>query len=135
MNLIAGDALHVLVADAHRDSAVLTARILTFEGYAVWTAATRDEALAVARAVRIDVLVSEVGLPGCHACDLLRELTAVRPLRAMIFSGYPAAADRARLAAAGFTSFLTKGPDVERLPDVLRAVVLNELGVRHGGRN
>jgi DNA-binding response OmpR family regulator len=64
-------------------------KILSREGYAVIEAGSADEALAAASGVKIDLLLTDVMLPGVSGLDLARRLYAAQPgLKVLYMSGY-----------------------------------------------
>lgn len=82
--------------DAIRDA---TRRILQGGGYEVLTAATGDEAVATAAAfaARIDILLTDVSLPGMPGREAARIISEVRPeIQVVLMSGFT------RSAAVGF---------------------------------
>ena len=85
-----GDETVLLVEDedAVRDLAM---RALTMRGYKVIEAASGDEALEIAAAYEgtIDILVSDVVMPGMQGPTLINEIRKIKPgLRAILMSGY-----------------------------------------------
>jgi CheY-like chemotaxis protein len=77
------------------DSAVrgLVGRALKRQGYQVVEAATGEQALAVAETVRedIDLILSDVVMPGIQGPELVAQLKVTRPRSKVLFmSGYPA---------------------------------------------
>jgi CheY-like chemotaxis protein len=77
------------------DSAVrgLVGRALKRHGYRVVEAATGEQALAVAETVRehIDLILSDVVMPGIQGPELVAQLKVTRPRSKVLFmSGYPA---------------------------------------------
>ena len=66
-----------------------SSRILKHHGYEVLEAATPAEALAIgAEPHRIDLVLSDVVMPGLNGPDLLARLQAQRPVRALFMTGY-----------------------------------------------
>src|SRR4051812_3932446 len=64
------------------------------------TTRTCAEALQMARAMRIGVLVTDIALPDGDGCDLFREIAARYRVRGVAVVSEPA--DEARCQAAGF---------------------------------
>jgi CheY-like chemotaxis protein len=67
-------ATRVLVVDDDAEVCLLVARRLSLGGYEVLTAQTRDAALALFDAGRVDCLVVDKTLPGMHGAELIAAL-------------------------------------------------------------
>ena len=111
--------LKVLVVDYHHDSVNLTARILSGVGYVIRTAECCADALDIARAERIDVLISDIGLPDGDGCGLLATINAIYPVRAVAFTGYATASEWERYERAGFSALLLKPSEIDRIVDAV----------------
>ncbi len=101
----------ILVVEDTEPLRLLAVRILRSLGYTVLDAANADEALRVAGgyARRIDLLLTDVVLPGLAGRDLGRRLAAVRPgLRVIYMSGYPDETPLQRDAPVEGVAFLEK---------------------------
>jgi len=90
----------------------------------VVTAGNIQTALAVAREARetgekIDLLVSDLGLPDGDGRDLMRELQALYGLPGIAVSGFGMEEDVEKSRAAGFATHLTKPVQIE---DLRRAI-------------
>ena len=119
----------VLLCEDERALAYLLERILADAGYRVLAAATPHEALRIAdaEAGAIDVLVSDVIMPGLTGPQLAEQLTARnRGLPTLFLSGYTADVirDRGRLPAG--SAFLEKPFDPSTLLTTLRALLERE---------
>jgi CheY-like chemotaxis protein len=115
----------VLVAEDHRDTALLLGRLLPALGYDVTVAGGYRAALEAARSRRFDVLLADIDLGDGDGCELLAVLRSLHPLCpvkgvAMTGHGYPA--DRRRCEDAGFEVFLLKPVPFDRLREALMAV-------------
>jgi CheY-like chemotaxis protein len=100
----------VLVVEDQVEVLRLTARLLRRLGYTPIEARSGEEALAVAAAFEgdIDVLVTDVVMPGLSGDALADQLTAARPgLRVVFISGNPANRGL-RAVVAGAAGFLAK---------------------------
>jgi signal transduction histidine kinase/CheY-like chemotaxis protein len=109
----------ILLIEDHRDTADSLSELLGGEGYEVEQAASAAAALTV-DLDRIDLVVSDLGLPDRSGHDLLRELRSRRRLPAIALSGYGTEADVRASLDAGFSVHLTKPVD---WPDLLAAIV------------
>jgi len=72
--------MRVLLVDDHLDSLEITAKLLRMEGFEVFAAGSRQDALKLARDSRMDVVVTDLGLPDGTGMDLLEELKEMYPV-------------------------------------------------------
>jgi len=82
----------VLVVDDEEDLRDIMRRMLERRGFTTLTAADSQQAIAVCREhpVDIDVLVTDLGLPGVSGGDLSRAAAELRPeMRVIYISGLP----------------------------------------------
>lgn len=106
--------IRVLVVEADAGARELFDSVLTYCGAQVELAATASEALHMAEAKPVDVLIVDVGLPGGRAYGLLPELAersaGGRAIPAIaLASGHDAGPDRT--LGAGFQGHLRKPVD------------------------
>jgi CheY-like chemotaxis protein len=81
----------VLVVDDNKEVREVTILMLDSLGYCVLGAADAIEALTIINSVRIDLLVSDVVMPGIDGFELARRARALRPgLPIIVMSGYTA---------------------------------------------
>ena len=98
----------VLLVEDRADVRRALREYLAHLGYAVLAAASPSEALAIAgrHGERIDVLLTDVNMPGGSGTDLADAVRAVRPrVRVVLMSGYapdPAMRERMGLLGAAF---------------------------------
>ncbi|MBI2408068.1 MAG: response regulator, partial [Gemmatimonadetes bacterium] len=114
----AGDGRTVLLAEDEPGLRKLTERVLTEAGYRVLVAPDGSAALAMSRAHSgpIDLLITDVVMPGLGGPDLAVALRAERPaLRVLLVSGYP----RSTTSAGE--------PDLARLPFLAKPFLPGEL--------
>lgn len=88
---------------------------LEARGYAVVQAASAEEALRLAQGIRIEVLVSDLYLPNATGLDLMRQLRRQQTVHGIAMSGSGDASDVALCLDAGFSSYLVKPLDLDRL--------------------
>lgn len=113
-------ACKVLLVEDHADTAFVLARLLEKLGYTVDTAHSAAEARAKFGTGSPDVLIIDLLLPDGTGTDLLKELRARRPIRAIAFSALGMEADIQRSRAAGFDAHLTKPATVIELDAAIR---------------
>lgn len=81
----------ILVVDDEAGVRVMIARMLSLSGYAVVSAQSGEEALAIARdyAAPIELVLTDVRMPGMSGPEMVEELVKIRPgIRVMYMSAY-----------------------------------------------
>jgi DNA-binding response OmpR family regulator len=93
----------VLVVEDQEQILQLIATVLRAGGFEVLLARSAPEAMQAVQGQAIDLLVTDVTLPGMDGCALAAQLRAERPgLRVLITSGEGTLPDRAAALGAGF---------------------------------
>ncbi|WP_126727520.1 PAS domain-containing protein [Tautonia sociabilis] len=112
-------ALRLLVVDDRPDMAKILSRMLRAEGHEVAEAGDAEQALALARRLRPEVVISDIGLPGPVDGYGLAEALRADPDTAsallIAVTGYARADDRDRAFRSGFDEHLTKPLDFAAL--------------------
>jgi CheY-like chemotaxis protein len=122
--------LHILLVEDHLDTAEAMADLLRATGRQVTVAASVAEGMAMADAAvqgrrrddRIDLVLSDIGLPDGSGLDLMAELSRRYGLRGIALTGYGMDEDVARSREAGFARHLTKPVSLEQLETAIRQV-------------
>ena len=96
--------------------------LLTRRGYKVMTAASVAEARALAQKEKLDLVVSDIGLPDGDGYALMAELRDNYDLKGIALTGYGMEQDVARGKNAGFVSHLIKPVRVESLEKALTEI-------------
>ena len=118
----------ILVIEDYRDSREMLKLILENLGYRVLAAANGDEALAMAVSNRVELILTDFGLPDMDGEGLVRRLrslserlrrTPIIMLTALVGAEYY---DRA--ISAGCTDVLAKPPDFEKLQTMIKRLLL-----------
>jgi two-component system, NtrC family, response regulator AtoC len=106
---------HVLVIDD--DAGLCEAlTVVLEEEFAVHTAATGEEGLALLQHLRIPVIILDLDLPGMSGLEVLTHLKALDPqIEVLILTATREAAMMDRAMRAGASDYLTKPFDIERL--------------------
>jgi DNA-binding NarL/FixJ family response regulator len=115
--------LRILVVEDQHDTAKFLTKLLSMAGHCAESAETFGAALAAARAKRFDVLVCDIGLGDGDGCDLLAEVSALYPIKAIAVSGYNTPEDVRRFRQAGFAGFLLKPVEFTNLHETIETVV------------
>jgi CheY-like chemotaxis protein len=115
------DGLRVLVVDDHGDARDVLALVLRERGADVHLAAGVAEALDVMARATIDVIVSDLAMPGADGYQLIAAVRAARggDFPAVALTAYAGGDVRERAIAAGFSAHATKPLDPEDLIELI----------------
>ncbi len=107
------EGLAVLVVDDEEDARVLVSRLLNDRGADVRTAASAEEAFRLLHDERIDILISDIGMPGADGYSLMRRVRAEGPDHARLIpsialTAFARSADRTQSLLAGFQAHVSK---------------------------
>jgi CheY-like chemotaxis protein len=97
----------ILLVEDDKDTAEMMEELLQEAGYEVRTVRSAQAALE-SDLDTVDVVISDIGLPGTSGLDLMRSIRQTRPLRGVALSGYGTEADIRASQEAGFSAHLTK---------------------------
>ena len=125
--------LSVIVVEDHADTAEGLRRFLSTVGYHVYIAPDVASAHALAKAVEFDVLLSDLRLPDGTGWDLMEELSAEGPIRAVAMSGLTSEEDVARSLRVGFLDHISKPLIPERLSEALDRALATAPTQSHAG--
>src|SRR5262249_47033063 len=117
----------VLVVDDLRDAADSLAMMLRLMGHDTYTAYDGLEAVRSAAALRPDVILLDIGLPGVdgyEAARLIRKEPWGNHLTLVALTGWGQPEDRRRSAEAGFNDHLTKPVEASVLEKLLAGPAL-----------
>ena len=115
----------VLIIEDNRDAADTLAMILGLWGYKVTMAHTGPEGVERARALRPDIVLCDIGLPGMDGYAVaraIRDSEKERRARLIAITGYGGTQDRDQALTAGFDLHLAKPVHPERLREELELV-------------
>jgi signal transduction histidine kinase/ActR/RegA family two-component response regulator len=123
------DRMRVLVVDAHDDSREVLALMLNIYGAEVVTAMSAPEAYELVRQVPVDILVSDLGLPGQDGYALIRQLREMERksgrtrMPAIALTGHSSSDAHDGALAAGYHAHIIKPVAPDRLAAVIAEVV------------
>ena len=115
----------MLVVDDEVDARELFGSILDSAGAGVVTAASAATALRILADEPVDVLISDIEMPGEDGYSLLAQATALRhgdPLIAIAVTAYARTADRRRALEAGFNWHLAKPIEPAELVSIVASL-------------
>ena len=114
--------LHVFVVEDHEDVQRTLKLLLETWGHRVSVATTVEEARRKIPSSKLDVLISDIGLPDGTGWDLLQELNLPAHVCPIAFSGYTGPEDVNRSRAVGFRHHLPKTVDFGVLQAILETL-------------
>jgi len=121
-----GRSQRILVIEDNADAADSMTVLLRMAGHEVLLADTGSAGLELARELRPDVVLCDIGLPGgldgYAVARALRADPALATTRLVAVTGYGRAEDQGRAREAGFDVHLTKPVDIEQIHGLLAAV-------------
>ena len=112
----------ILVADDNPDALQTMGALLEMEGHRVELAADGERALAAAEALKPEVAVLDIGMPGLNGYEVARRIRS-QPwgagVRLIALTGWGQAEDVARAHEAGFDHHVTKPVDLGALQELV----------------
>jgi CheY-like chemotaxis protein len=114
------DGIRVLVVEDEPDALALLVRVLGESGATVTASGSAEHALAGLGGEPVDVLVSDIGMPGMDGYELIRRVRALPDaaragVPAIAVSAYARTEDGEQALAAGYQRYLAKPVDVPGL--------------------
>jgi len=112
----------VLLIEDNSDARQSLAEILGLHGHEVHQARDGQEGVAMALALRPDVVLCDIGLPDLDGYQVARTLRAdetLRCTRLVALTGHARPEDRRRAVEAGFDAHVAKPPPVDELERLL----------------
>jgi two-component system CheB/CheR fusion protein len=119
-------ALRILVVDDMRDMLDVFTSLLETSGATVFAATGALEALDILQHETVDLLISDISMPGIDGYELLRRVRAnpcLADLPAIAVSGMQRENDIADANAAGFSAHLGKPISIEQLSAIVRRLL------------
>jgi CheY-like chemotaxis protein len=118
--------LQIFIVENHEDTLKYLRMYLETLGHIVASATSMAEALEKIPHQKIDLLLSDIGLPDGSGWELLEQLPASPALCAVAMSGFGMNADRARSRTAGYRHHLIK----PFMPDELDSILAEASALR-----
>ena len=118
-----GTGISILLVEDHEPTSLSLQRLLSRRQFDVVRAGSLNEARAAFLTRRIDLLISDIGLPDGSGYGLMAEFTKHRPIVGIALTGYGMEADVTLSREAGFAIHLTKPISVDLLDRALTTAV------------
>jgi PAS domain S-box-containing protein len=117
--VLQGEALgprrSILLVEDHTPTRVALERLLQRRNFQVFVAETAAEARGVAKEEKIDIVISDIGLPDGNGYDLMAELEGLYSVKGIAMTGYGMDSDVARSRSMGFSVHLMKPVSMQAL--------------------
>lgn len=116
----------VLVVDDVADNLILLSLSLQDMGYRVVTAANGQDALAVAKMARPDLILMDIAMPqqdGLAATRHIREQAELSDVPVIALTAFDTEGFRQAAFDAGFNGYLTKPVDFDRLKRLMQMLL------------
>lgn len=122
--------IHILLADDHWSVRAGLHALLDHQAdlRVVGEAATGEEAVKQTRALKPDVVLMDLVMPGIGGLEAVRRIAALHAgTKILVLSGYLQEDRLLDVLAAGASGFVTKGSPVENLTEAIRTVAENQV--------
>ncbi len=120
----------VLIVEDNPHSLELLRELVQVEGYQALTASSRSEALSIARAEHLDLILMDIQLPGVDGLTVTRELKGeptTKDIPIVVISAHALPRDEDRALQAGCVAYLPKPLDTRRFLDLVIQLLGREL--------
>jgi PAS domain S-box-containing protein len=112
----------VLIVDDNQDAAATLAEFLALDGHQTWIAHSGLQAIEIAKATALDVVLMDLGMPGLDGIETAKRIRALpgrAGLRIAALTGWGQESDRARTREAGLDWHLVKPVNTTFLSDLI----------------
>jgi hypothetical protein len=114
--------MDVLIVEDHVDTAAAMSMALHSMGHDTRIASNVAEAIELLINQKIDLIISDVGLPDGSGLSFISGVRAFCDAPAIAVTGFASSEDAERLMAAGFNRHLPKPFDLSELAEAIRDV-------------
>ncbi|MCX6833861.1 MAG: sigma-54 dependent transcriptional regulator [candidate division Zixibacteria bacterium] len=122
--IVTNDKARLLIVDDSADTRELLDRNLSSQGYRVLTAADVAQALTILGSTEIDLVITDLKLPGVSGLELVRHVSEnFKDTEVMMITGYPSVEGAVAAVRLGAQEYLTKPFTKEELFAAVRRVM------------
>ena len=116
----------ILIVEDNEKNRKLVRDVLTFKGYRLAEAETGEEGVRLAKALRPDLVLMDIQLPGINgiaALGQIRDDPAIRDTPVIAVTASAMTHDRQKIMAAGFNGYQSKPINVKDFLAAVRAML------------
>jgi two-component system, NtrC family, response regulator len=107
---------NVLIIDDEKELQTLLTRLLSLEGYKVFGAPDGEEGLKILNQEEIQVVISDVKLPGISGIDLIPKIKEInRLIEIIVLTAYGTIEDGVKAIKLGAFDYITKGDEDNKI--------------------
>jgi two-component system NtrC family response regulator len=107
---------NVLIIDDEKELRTLLTRLLSLEGYRVFEASDGEEGLKILNQEEIQVVISDVKLPGISGIDLIPKIKGINGLiEIVVLTAYGTIEDGVTAIKSGAFDYITKGDEDNKI--------------------
>lgn len=124
----------ILVVDDSQDNLVLLSLAMQDRGYRVVTASNGEDAVTTAKLARPDLILMDIAMPqldGLEATRRIREEVGLETVPVIALTAFDTGGFRRAAHDAGFSGYLTKPIDFERLHKLIEMLLADADDDRH----
>ncbi|MFQ5867906.1 MAG: response regulator [bacterium] len=108
--------VRILVVDDSQECRELCQRVLLREGYVVHSVDSGKKALKESKAIKFDLIITDLKMPDLDGISLLRRVKEIDPkICVIVITGYPDEESKAKAMELGASGYLAKPLDVSEL--------------------
>jgi PAS domain S-box-containing protein len=116
-------AIRILLVEDHEPTRTTLTHLLSRRGFKVVPAASALEARQAAETQKIDIVISDVGLPDGNGNELMMHLHTTFGLKGIAMTGYGMEEDIEKCLASGFVTHLIKPVNIRALENTLKSML------------
>jgi CheY-like chemotaxis protein/two-component sensor histidine kinase len=123
--------VHLMIVEDDPDTLEMLRATMEARGFRVTSCESATETLAAAARTRVDLVISDIGMPemdGFHLIKQLRELDGYEAIPAIALSGYASQKDAKTALAAGFNAHVSKPVDPAELVLMVNGLLEKTVG-------
>ncbi|MDG5813822.1 response regulator [Chitinispirillales bacterium ANBcel5] len=123
---MSNDSKQILITDDEETICDVLSQFLQGKGYAVYTACSAQEAIETIQSKQIDLMVTDIQMPGMSGVDLLKWINCSGiKIPVLMTTGYPSIESAIEGLKLGAFDYLTKPFHLEEIGEKVRRAFLN----------